>query len=216
MHKRWNYIVSMAGTLAIILALTGAAKAQETYHGGALDAHQHGYEHGYRDGFERGSDARAHNASSDFHTQEFERADRGFESYMGNQETFRAGYRDGYSAGYADGFNRNRGRFSEVYRSRERDFDPDRDRGNHDRADSVYSERKWGYRDVASDIGYRDGVAAGSKDSRTGHSFRPQEHDSWKDGDHGYVSSYGSKNEYKSAYRESYEAGYRDGFGERR
>jgi hypothetical protein len=216
MFQRWKYIASIAGTFAIALALTGTAPAQDTYHGGALDAHQHGYEHGYRDGFDRGSDARAHNASSDFRTQDYERADRGYESYMGNREPFRAGYRDGYSAGYADGFSGNRGRFGEIYGARERDFDSDRDRGYHDRADSVYTQRSWGYRDVAGDIGYRDGLSAGAKDSRTGHSYRPQEHDSWKDGDHGYVGSYGSKSDYKSAYRESYEAGYRHGYGERR
>src|SRR6476661_2034739 len=132
MHKSWNYIVSIAGTLAIALALTSNAPAQDTYHGGSLEARQHGYEHGYRDGFDRGSDARAHNGSSDFHTQDFERADRGFESFMGDHEAFRAGYREGYSAGYPDGFSGNRGRFNEVYAARERDFDPDRDRGNHD------------------------------------------------------------------------------------
>jgi hypothetical protein len=217
MDKRRNYILSIAGTLAMVFALAGTARAQDSYpHGGALDARQHGYEHGYRDGFERGSDARAHHGSSDFHTRDYERGDRGFESYMGDRRGFRAGYRDGFSAGYQNGFNGNRGRFGEIYGARDRDFDSDRDRGDRDRSDSVYSERRWSYRDVAGDIGYRDGLSAGAKDAKEGHSYRPQEHGSWKDGDHGYVSSFGNKNDFKRTYRESYEAGYGAGYGERR
>jgi hypothetical protein len=117
---------------------------------------------------------------------------------------------------HQDAFKGNRGRFGEIYGVRDRDFDSDRDRGDRDRSDSVYSERRWGYRDVAGDIGYRDGLVAGAKDAREGHSYRPQEHDSWKDGDHGYVGSFGDKNDYKHTYRESYEGGYRHGYGERR
>lgn len=216
MQKLLNYVVSIAGSLTIAFGLSGSVLAQDYYpHGGALDAHQHGYEHGYRDGFERGADARDHNASSDFHTQDFERADRGFEPYMGSREAFRNGYRDGYRAGYTDGFSGNRGRFGQIYGYRNRDFDPDRDRAA-DRDDAIYAERRWGYRDVASDIGYRDGLAAGGKDAATGHSFRPHEHDSWEDGDHGYRKEYGSKAEYKREYRAGYEAGYRDGYGGRR
>jgi hypothetical protein len=216
MKKQLNYMLSMAAALIIAFGLSGVVLGQDYYpHGGALDAHQHGYEHGYRDGFERGADARAHNASSDFHTQDYERADRGFEPYMGDREIFRAGYRDGYRAGYADGFSGNRGKFGEIYGYRNRDYDADRDRAA-DRDDAIYAERHWNYRDVANDIGYRDGLAAGAKDAATGHSFRPQEHDAWKDGDHGYRDAYGSKNEYKREYRAAYEAGYQDGFGGRR
>jgi hypothetical protein len=217
MDKRRKYLLSIAGTLAMVFSVASMARAQDNYpHGGALDARQHGYEHGYRDGFQRGSDSRAHNGSSDFHTEDYERGDRGYESYMGERSDFRSGYRDGFSAGYQDGFNGNRGRFGEIYGGRNRDFDSDRDRGDRDRSDTVYSERRWSYRDVAGDIGYRDGLVAGAKDAREGHSFRPQEHDSWKDGDHGYVGSFGNKNDYKRTYRESYEAGYAAAYGGRR
>src|ERR1051325_6214455 len=73
MHKCRSYILSIA-SLAMVISLGSVARAQDNYpHGGALDARQHGYEHGYRDGFQRGSDARAHNGSSDFHTEDYER-----------------------------------------------------------------------------------------------------------------------------------------------
>jgi hypothetical protein len=190
--------------------------AQDVYpHGGALEVRQHGYEHGYRDGFERGREEHARGGSSDFHTKEYEQADRGFEGGFGDRELFRTGYRSGYQAGYLDGFSGNTRRFNEIYGYRNRDFDADRDRAT-DQYDSVYTERRWGYQDVASDIAYRDGLVAGAKDATTGHSYRPREHDSWKDADHGYTKAYGDKNLYKAAYRAAYEAGYRDGFGGRR
>ncbi len=210
-----RHLLPVFATLAISVAIAPAVYADDVYpHGGPLDIRQHGYQHGYRDGFERGVQAHAQNMSGDFHTPEFERADRGFEGYMGDREIFRAGYRDGYSSGYRDGYDGNRGRFAEVYGSRNGDFDSDRDRAR-DQADTVYAERRWNYHDVAGDIGYRDGIAAGAKDARTGHSYRPEEHDSWKDGDHGYSGSYGSKSEYKQVYRSSYIAGYNAGFGRR-
>jgi len=56
-------------------------------------------------------------------------------------------------------------------------------------------------------------VKAGISDAKERHSFRPTEHDQWKDGDRGYHNSLGSKEAYKAAYRKSYEAGYRDGYG---
>ncbi len=208
-------LFTVFATMAISTAITPLVHAQEgDPHGGPLEVRQHGYQHGYRDGFERGVQARSQNGSSDFHTPDFDRADRGFDLYMGEREQFREGYRKGYTDGYQDGYNGNRGRFAEVYGGRDREFDSDRDRQS-DRRDAVYADRKWNYHDVASDIGYRDGIAAGSKDARTGHSYRPEEHDSWKDGDHGYSGSYGSKNEYKHVYRSAYIAGYSDGFGRR-
>ncbi len=212
MHFRRHFF-SVIGVLAAGFAL----HAQDMYpHGGALDARQHGYEHGYRDGFDRGADAHAHNGNADFHTRDYDRADRGFEEYMGDHGAFKAGYREGYSTGYQDGFAGNRGRFVQIYGPHDRDFDADRDRGDRDRYDSVYVTRRWASHDVASDIGFRDGLSAGSKDATTGHSFRPTEHDSYKDGDHGYAGGFGSKEEYKRLYREGYMAGYTDGYGGRR
>ena len=42
------------------LALAGFAYPKDKYHGGALDAKEHGYEHGYRDGLHKGLDDRDH------------------------------------------------------------------------------------------------------------------------------------------------------------
>jgi hypothetical protein len=65
---------------------------------------------------------------------------------------------------------------------------------------------------IGFDKGYEDGLHHGRKDGdqRRGYEFR---HDGrYRDGDHGYRSSYGSRYAYVQGYRRGYEAGYKDGF----
>src|SRR5262249_4974819 len=127
------------------------------------------------------------------------------------KDAYRGGYREGYRTGATDGYSGAQTGLERVFGWRDRNYDPDRDR--EDRTIVTYYERRWQYQDVASDVGYRDGGNAGLKDFREHHSYRPQEHDSWKDADHGFNKAYGRKDEYKVAYRAAYEAGYRAGFG---
>jgi hypothetical protein len=61
--------------------------------------------------------------------------------------------------------------------------------------------------------GYADGQYIGQQDRSGGHSFRPHEHDSYKNGDAGYSQFGGDKDAYKSKYRSGYDAGYAQGYG---
>lgn len=204
-------VLGLAVAVAPVLTPTPAG-AQDDDYGGSFNVRQHGYEHGYRDGFEYGRDARGRNVALDYRTDAYRDADHGYRPYFGSIAEYREGYRQGYGNGAEDGYNGSRARLGEVFSRRDQTFDPDRNRDDHSRA---YSDRHWDYQDVASDVGYRDGVNAGLKDFREHHSFRPEEHDAWKDADHGYNNAFGSKADYKRAYRAAYEAGYRDGFGVR-
>lgn len=92
-----------------------------------------------------------------------------------------------------------------------------RNNGGGDRDDRWRNEvrnddRSSSYRSPAYDVGYRDGVAIGQKDSQKGKSFRPQKNDRYEDADNGYNKSYGDKNQYKSLYREGFQRGYSDGY----
>jgi len=129
---------------------------------------------------------------------------------MGSHEDFRRGYQTGFKDGYEDGYG-NRPLRSDVYGLSE-SYDPDRRPRTEE--DSRYYE-KWGYSDVAFDTGYRDGLSAGSKDFRDRKDYRPEKHDSYEDGDHGYRKSYGSKDQYKDQYRKGYLRGYEDAFNRR-
>jgi len=212
MKKRTTWVPVIVAALGFSSLLAPSpARAQSDYRGGSFDVRQHGYEHGYRDGYEYGLDARTRHVALDYRTDAYQDADRGYQPYFGSRDQYREGYREGYRNGAEDGYGGVRSRLEDVYGWRDRNFDPDRDRD--DRNAAQYHERHWGFEDVASDIGYRDGVNAGLKDFREHHSYRPHDHDAWKDGDHGYDKSFGEKDEYKRAYRAAYEAGYRAGFG---
>lgn len=211
MLKQTRMLVLTAG---VILALSGTvispAPVLAREHGGALNAKQHGYEHGYRDGYQRGREDRARRISYDYHSEDYRLADRGYEPYMGEHDDFQHGFRDGYKAGYDDAFNARPGRWDEVY-GIDPSYDPYR-RNDYDADDDVYVSRRYGYQDVAYDIGYRDGVAMGEKDLRNGKDFRPEKNDRYEDADHGYRNVYGDKKLYKQRYRSGFIRGYEDGY----
>jgi hypothetical protein len=203
---QWKVFTS---ALPALLLLSFSAAAQGQYPGGAMDPRQHGFQHGYRDGFERGRLDREQNLPHNSRVGDYRMADRGYEPYMGSHEAFVDGYLDGYRSGYEDGFNQQRGQWDRTYRI-DPGYDPDRRYSEDAR---VYEEHRWGYQDVAYDIGYRDGVSMGQHDAARHKDFRPEKNDRYEDADHGYQKSYGDKNAYKARFREGFLRGYSDGYG---
>lgn len=65
---------------------------------------------------------------------------------------------------------------------------------------------------IASEKGYEDGLKRGRRDGDHRDRFDPTRDGKYRDGDHGYRSSYGPRYEYVRAYRRAFEEGYRDGF----
>lgn len=192
------------------LGVAGIGLADHKYHGGPLEARDHGYQHGYRDGFHQGmNDWEHHNKPK----PEVRDDDEGYQKYMGDKGQYKVGYRSGFVAGYDDGFNNRPGRFSEIYGPYNQ---PDPTRGTADRADDIYSERGWSGAHVASDIGYRDGLAAGAEDYARRLDPRPETQRDFRDGDHGYRSIYGDRVLYQQQYRDSFVQGYRDAYAGRR
>jgi len=181
------------------------------YHGGSLDARQHGYQHGYEDGYESGRPARLSNRDQDIRNQRLKAQGNGYQPAFGSEAEYSQGYREGFDAGSTDASNGVRSRLEELFRWHDPNFNPDRSRS--DASDQVYRENKWGPEHVARDIGYRDGVNAGIMDRQNGRRYQPHLRLAWKNGVHGYDPSLGSKSAYRTAYRVAYETGYQDGFG---
>jgi hypothetical protein len=204
--RHLKYVATAALTL---LFLTSVAWAQDDY-GGSRKARDHGYQHGYRDGLRQGRADLKANVKYGYDSQDYRNADLGYEEYMGERDDFQQGYREGYKIGYDDGYNDKPVR-TDVY-VRTQDYDPDRVPRRDEDADAY---AKWAYTDVAMDIGYRDGLAAGRNDLRDRKEYRPEKHDSYKDADHGYRKDYGDKSEYKEQYRKAYMRGYEDAFHSR-
>jgi hypothetical protein len=208
-----------ATTVLASLLLAGVAAAQNAPppgdyapgqgdYGGARKARDHGFQHGYRDGFRQGRADLKANVKPTVDSQDFRNADLGYEEYMGSREDFQDGYRGGYKSGYDDGYN-NRPVRADVYGVRGEDYDPDRVPRRDEDADRY---AKWAYTDVATDIGYRDGISAGQNDLRNHKDYRPDKHDAFKDADHGYRKDYGDKGLYKEQYRKGFTRGYEDAF----
>jgi hypothetical protein len=169
-------------------------------------ARQHGYEHGYRDGYHQGRESRESHAKYKLETKDYKEGDRGYDKHMGDRDEYKQGYRTGYQSGYDDAFYNRPGRFADIY-GREDARDSRRDRV------TIIEVPSGGYSDLAYDNGYRDGIRAGQRDLSNHAKFDPADQPSYRDGDHGYRSSFGDLEGYKRQYREGFMRGYQDGYG---
>jgi hypothetical protein len=199
-------VLRPATIVAVSLTFAGLTLADHKYHGGAVDARTHGYEHGYRDGLHKGANDRDHHNKF---KPEVKDADAGYDKYMGDKDQYKEGYRTGFVMGYEDGFYNRPSRLGEVYGPYD---DAYRARGTADRYDDVYAERRWSGSDVAYDIGYRDGLAAGNGDYTRRLDARPESQRDYREADHGYRPAYGDRDLYQRQYRDGFVQGYRDGY----
>lgn len=86
-------------------------------------------------------------------------------------------------------------------------------------AHDIY-ERGWrgdlGYEAYSGRIGfekgYEDGLRHGRDDGEDRRDYEPTHDRKFRQGDHGYRSSYGSRYDYVRSYRQGYLQGYRDGY----
>jgi len=75
--------------------------------------------------------------------------------------------------------------------------------------DSRYEAYRGG---VGFENGYEDGLKRGRKDGDHGERYDVRRDDKYRDGDHGYKRSYGSRSQYVRSYRSGFEQGYNDGY----
>ena len=199
-------IMKFSMLFAVLLFLAGAIAAQDRY-GGSMNAKEHGYQHGYRDGLRQGRSDLNRSAAHSFETEEFRLADRGYDQRIGEREEFQQGYRNGYKDGYDDGYYDKPVRHT-VYGLND-SYDPDKVPRSDVDADSYAN---WSYEDVATDTGYRNGLQAGLSDLRRRKNFKPEEHEAYEDGKHGYRKEYGDKKLFIEQYRKGFLRGYEDAF----
>lgn len=100
-----------AFAVALTLVLGGLALAQyrdsddyDYNRDNAAQARQYGYQNGYRDGLRKGKHEGRENDPGDFRSEDWQRASRGYQSWMGPLDLFQQGYRDGYRAGFRSGY----------------------------------------------------------------------------------------------------------------
>jgi hypothetical protein len=191
---------------ALALGCSSLSFADHDSHARARDAQDYGYQYGYSNGYHHGvSDREHHNKLK----PDVKDADNGYEKSMGSKDQYKEGYRSGFIAGYDDAVNNRPGRFSEVYGPSGQESA----RGSADRS-ADYSG--WSATHVASDLGYRDGLAAGQSDYQQHRDARPEDQGDYRHADHGYRSDYGDKSVYQQQYRDSFIQGYNDAYSGRR
>jgi|GEM_PF-825569 len=217
-HSRGSlrWFATIWGTLGLLIVFAPSSLWAQgaDYHGGALDARQHGYQHGYQDGYESGRPSTLSNREQDIRNQRLKAQGNGYQAAFGSEAEYSQGYREGSDAGSSDASNGVRSRLEELFRWQDPNFNPDR--SHLDSSDGIYSENKWSLEHVAGDIGYRDGVNAGVQDRNQRRPYQPRRRLAWRNGNHGYEATLGSQRAYRAAYRLSYEKGYQDGFGSSR
>jgi hypothetical protein len=202
-------------SITILLALSGSAVARER--DDSYNAKQYAYQAGYQDGVRFGEDARAQGYRYDYkNSEDYRRADRGYDRSMGEHDDFQKNYRNGYKTGYNDGYNgrRNSGYYGNDQGSRNYGYDPySRDPRSDPYGGYGNGRNRYGYTGGAQDFGYRDGRIIGEKDRRNGKEFRPEKNENYEDANHGYRREFGNKNFYKEQYRQAFVQGYEEAYG---
>src|SRR5688572_2013560 len=69
------------------------------------NSRQYGYENGLRDGAHHGRDDRERNIGYNVRSDDYKKADRGYQKHMGNKGNYKDGYREGYQDGYNNAYN---------------------------------------------------------------------------------------------------------------
>jgi hypothetical protein len=188
-----------AFVVAVTVMLSGLAagldRDDDDYrHDGSAQARQYGYQNGYNDGLRKGRHEGKENDPHDFRSREWQNADHGYKSWMGPFDLFREGYRNGYRAGFEAGLQS------------VRNWDGDRDRWHGEDVN---------FRSPAYNIGFEDGCRVARQDLISGKPFNPYPRSGYAGADHGYHSSYGSKNAYQAEYTNAYRLGYESVFRRR-
>ena len=185
---------------------------------------------GYREGERIGQDHARRGLAFNFtNTSEYRNADIGYRSQYGTRDRyrsdFRIGFEQGYRAGYAANDYRN-GRVGPPY-GRARGYPgngagypgnggayPGYPGSNYP-GGGVYGPQR-GYYDLAFDNGYNDGYDEGVKDGRSNHRNDPLAESRYRNGDHNYTRTYGSKDQYRLQYRDGFREGYERGYSDGR
>lgn len=203
--------LARAGTIAAAILVTtsactsqGALYRRAPVYSGGID--RLAYDRGYTEGREKGASDASRRRSFDYQRhKEFRKADAGYRGY-GDRNQYRTLFREGFVAGYDEGYRR--------YTSGSYGYPapPASSRAPVYRA-PTYGRAIPRYGSVAAENGYRDGYEAGRRDAADRRRADPVRVREYREGDRGYNSRYGSrddyKREYRSAFMQGYDAGYR-------
>jgi hypothetical protein len=191
---RARHLALIAG-LAMVAPSVAVAQTMPRWSAPRSTAYDEGYSHGRI----AGADDYRRGRHFDFTDESaYKKADLGYDSRMGKHDVYRDDFRRGFAEGYAAGYGPRDLRSSDVVM-----------------LPAVTEEavdRPVTSMDLALATGFNDGYREGLNDGRAGHRDDPIGESRYKDGDHGYESSYGPKDFYRLRYRDAFLQGYQRGF----
>jgi hypothetical protein len=208
------------GLALAIVASAWPASAQVRRHDGYYGAYGgYGYDSGYQQGLRHGERDARQNRPFDFNdSNDYRRADRGYDRRIGNAESYRREFRRGYEVGYREGYSRygySRGR--DGYRNRGYGY-PDRGGSSYPGGGYGYPGGGYGYpggyAGPAYQSGFSDGYEKGLEDLRDRDPYEPTRHKWYREGDRHYSSRYGPRESYRNEYRVGFREGYDRAFRE--
>jgi hypothetical protein len=178
------------------------------------------YDNGYREGVHQGeNDVRRGRTYSPNSHSEYRNADDGYRRGEGDRQFYQNSYRQGFDAGYSESYNRYaaNSRYPGNYPGNYPTYPtypqsptyPSYPNGRAVPRGGTYGGT---YYSPAGQNGYNDGLSEGRNDARDRKAFDPARTKRFREGDHNYNNSYGSRDEYKREYRAAFEQGYRDGY----
>lgn len=188
---------------------------------------QLGRDDGFRAGIREGRDDSRRGVGYDPDTQAIKRAANG--RNVKHQGDYKKGFREGYMSGYREGYqvraSNGRNRYPNTYpdaRYPDNRY-PDSRYPTGRYPETRYPDSTYPYpngRDVrnntAYDMGLRqgflDGAEKGQSDSDKNRNPDLNRHDWYRDADHNYKSSYGTKRDFQAGYRQGFQQGYYENF----
>lgn len=211
-------IVAFAAMLVIGTPTAGAAQtvltAAQWRLPGARSGDQRAYDEGYRSGMREGErDARSGRRPDYRQHDEFRRGSSGW-GWGGTRQAGADLFRRGFAEGYQAGFDRYRGGGYDRPAYPGGDYRPEAGYGYPDGRNG-YPGSGYG-RSPASQRGFEDGVRDGRDDARDNDRYEPTRKKHYRDGDEGYNSRYGPRDQYKYEYRQAFQQGYDRGYREGR
>jgi len=216
--------LALVSAMAVALPATAAAQSRVPQAGPRIQTQSPAFRTGFDRGLAVGDEDGRRNRRFDYaSTSEYRNADAGYNRNYGDrnryQSEFRVGFEDGYRQGFSryqtsnGGYGGSGGYNDGTYRSGTGGPPPwanGRGRGQGN------GNGNWQRNDLAFQNGFTDGYDEGLKDVRGQDRFDPSDEGRYRSGDHGYKSSYGSKDAYRARYRDAFREGYENGFDDGR
>lgn len=171
------------------------------YGGYGNGVYQIAQQNGYNDGLRKGEEDFREGHNNPQGTSEYKRATNGYDSRMGDKETYKQAYRQAFLQGFSEAQNRAYGGGYGNYGGY--------NNGPYYRNDGYGNYGGYGndiYR-IAQQNGYNDGLRKGEEDAREGHN-NPTGTSEYKRATNGYDSRMGDRYQYQQAYRQAFLQGF--------